>query len=370
MSIARLFVDAPPRTDERARINTRKLGQMADLTALQLRIEATGDNIITIFRGSAVALDSGAFFLFETDMIIGAAQLDTGLAFIVGRDYYVYLCDTGTLTDFGRVVISLNSTFPQGWNAVNSRKLGGFHFGVNRRTNARLQPVNAAGLALGANWEANTFNGIVPRSVWTLTHRPMCSPEGMVYLAAGVWVDIYLSSDNGAGGFLSRHNATPITGTEGLSCYGFMERMMVSGKRLLSYNEFIQAAFGSPQGLAGDNANAWTAASARQLTGFVVRAVSAIGCRDCVGNVWEWLNDLATRYDVSGAGAIGGFAWHDILGAGNGQAHQNANRQIISLIAGGHWNDAAHAGARALSANHAPWDVSAGIGGRGACDSL
>ena len=31
----------------------------------------------------------------------------------------------------------------------------------------------------------------VPRSVWTLGHRPKCSPEGMVYLGGGTWVDIY-----------------------------------------------------------------------------------------------------------------------------------------------------------------------------------
>ena len=53
-------------------------------------------------------------------------------------------------------------------------------------------------------------NGIVPRSVWTLGHRPKCSPEGMVYLGGGTWVDIYLNSDDGAKGLKSEYGCAPI----------------------------------------------------------------------------------------------------------------------------------------------------------------
>ena len=370
MSIVRHFVDDATRQDPRARINTEKLGRMTDFTAFQLIIEPVGDNLLTIRRGSAVALDSGGFFFFDGDTLVGATNLDTG-AFTVGRDYYIYLCDTGNPQDAGRIVISLNATFPSGWNAITSRKIGGFHFGVNRRINTAGQPVNSAGVAFGDNWEANTFNGIVPRSIWTLQHRPKCDPEGMVYLTGGVWVDIYQSSDDGAGGFLSRHNATPITGTEGLNCYAFIERMLQTGKRLLTHQEFIQAAMGSPQGEAGagNNNNAWANGTARALTGTVVRAVSAVGCRDCVGNVWEWLNDMIGS-GIQNAPATTG-AWRNPMpDQGFGQLWLWNENDFRALVAGGSWGNAANAGARCVALSNFPWDVSASVGGRGACDSL
>lgn len=54
---------------------------------------------------------------------------------------------------------------------------------------------------------------------------------------------------------------------------------------------------GSPAGLDDANTNAWSATtnSGRDVTGSVVNAVSAVGCVDAVGRVWEWLNDLITR---------------------------------------------------------------------------
>ena len=367
--IARLFVDDATRQDHRARINTEKLGRMTDITEGRLRIEATGDNLLTIFRGCAIALETGGFFVVESEIIIGAANLDTGSAFIVGRDYYIYLCDSGSLADGGRIVISLNATFPTGWNPISSRKIGGFHFGVCRRVNNALQPINNANAIRGDNWEANVFNGIVPRSVWTISHRPKCNPEGMVYLAAGVWVDIYLASDDGAGGLLSRNNATPITGTEGLNCYAFIERMLVSGKRLLTYNEFIQAAMGSPQGLAGDNTNAHTGATARALTGSVQRAVSSVGCRDCVGNVWEWTSDIIAS-GIQNAPATTG-AWRNPMpDLGFGQLWLWNENDFRAPLAGGNWSFGVHAGARTVVVNNSPWTVNTTVGARGACDSL
>lgn len=81
-------------------------------------------------------------------------------------------------------------------------------------------------------------NGIVPRSVWTLGHRPKCSPEGMVYLGGGTWVDIYLNSDDGAKGLKSEYGCAPMTGTESMNWYNFVERLAKSGKRLPNYAEF------------------------------------------------------------------------------------------------------------------------------------
>ena len=136
---------------------------------------------------------------------------------------------------------------------------------------------------------------------------------------------------------------------------------------MLSYSEWQQAAYGSPQGADGNNTNAWAATSntARTTTGKVVNAVSAIGCVDCVGNVWEWLDELSYRHDGTQT-----WSWKDVLGEGNGQAHTEGTYGLVRLFAGGSWTDGVLAGCRAVLCSDYPWDVSAGIGARFGCDSL
>ena len=279
-------------------------------------------------------------------------------------------------------IISLNSTYPSGWNASNSRKIGGFHYGRCRKINDNMQPVNSSGAYFRYGLGKRSKQRIVPRSVWTLGHRPKCSPEGMVYLGGGTWVDIYLNSDDGAQGLKSEYNCAPMTGTEGMNWYTFTERLMKSGKRMPDYSEFCAYAFGRPQGLDGANTNAWTATTntGRGTTGSVVNAVSAVGCVDAVGRVWEWLNDLITRAEhATNAEYHPTAAWgwdkksplrdnatkYDV-----GNIYQYYAYSLAALIAGGSWNNGVHAGARAVSCNNYPWYVDTNVGVRGACDSM
>lgn len=330
-------------------------------------IEYVSIGTIKILSDQVLSVGSNIFITTETQLT--STNLDTGAAFAIGADYYLYLCEVSGNAAYK---ISLNSTFPTGFTAENSRKIGGFHYGKNRVVNAALVPVNAAGVAKGSGWESNIFDGILPRSIWTLKHRPTCNPEGMVYIGSGVWADIYQASDDGAGGLRSAHNAIPMTGTEGMNWLDFEGRLFVSGKRKLSYDEWMKAAYGSPQG-ADDNVNAWTKSNnaARTNTGSVDRAVSSIGCRDCVGNVWEWLSNLLYK-NIGDYTAASTFAWRDVLGTGNGNAYlQGTNGQsLVALIAGGLWSYGTSAGPRTLNANYYPWNASSGIGVRGACDAL
>ena len=156
-----------------------------------------------------------------------------------------------------------------------------------------------------------------------------------------------------------------VTGTEGLTWYSAAERLAVNGKRMLSYQEFIQAAAGSPPGLSTGNQNAWTVASDRAQTGSVTNAVSSIGCRDCVGNVWEWLTDII----ASGTGASPG--WFDPMsGQGQGQVWINAQNDFRALLAGGSYFNGALVGARSVCTLHSPWTSNPSFGVRGACGSL
>lgn len=380
--MSRIFVDDVTKTDRRALLNVNKLATISDIVAPTSQyLYASGANEITVIEGCVIAV--GGAGIFKTgNTVLNASNLDIGAAFAVGSDYYVYICDSRQDAQDEQYIISLNSTYPSGWNASNSRKIGGFHYGRCRKINDNMQPVNSSGAIFGTGWESAVSNGIVPRSVWTLGHRPKCSPEGMVYLGGGTWVDIYLNSDDGAQGLKSEYNCAPMTGTEGMNWYTFTERLMKSGKRMPDYSEFCAYAFGSPQGLDGANTNAWTATTntGRGTTGSVVNAVSAVGCVDAVGRVWEWLNDLITRAEhATNAEYHPTAAWgwdkksplrdnatkYDV-----GNIYQYYAYSLAALFAGGYWHDGVHAGARAVSCSHCPWNVDTRIGVRGACDSM
>ncbi len=315
-------------------------------------ITATGDATLRV--DTRIGFD-------VTPSELTAADLDIGSAFEMGKDYYVYLCEPDTFK------ISRDANTPIGFDPSNCHKIGGFHFGKNRRVNAAMQPVNASGQARGSGWESNVYDGIVPRSVWTLTHRPKCAPEGMVYLASGLWVDIYQSSDDGASGLASAYGKLPQTGTEGLNFYNFVERALAAGKRLLSCSEWLQAALGSPEGLANSNNNAWTAGTntARTTTGNVANAVSSVGCRDCVGNINEWLNEFINVPINTNA-----TFYYPMQGQGYGGLYMYSANGLNAMRAGGLWGVGEFAGARCMYSNAAPWSASDNTGVRCACESL
>lgn len=203
--MSRLLVDDVTKTDARALLNVNKMATISDIVAPSNEyIYASGANELTVVEGCVIAV-GGAGIFKTANTILTAANLDAGSAFAVGKDYYVYICDSRIDSADEKYVISLNSTYPTGWNATNSRKIGGFHYGRCRKVDSNLQPLNGSSVIFGTGWESAVSNGIVPRSVWTLGHRPKCSPEGMVYLGGGTWVDIYLNSDDGAKGLSNKN---------------------------------------------------------------------------------------------------------------------------------------------------------------------
>ena len=380
--MSRLLVDDVTKTDRRALLNVNKMATISDIVApTNQYLYASRTDEITVAEGCVIAV-GGAGIFKTVEKKLTAANLDVGGAFAVGNDYYVYICDSRLDAEDEKYIISLNSTYPSGWNASNSRKIGGFHYGRCRKVDDNLQPVNSSGAIFGTGWESAVSNGIVPRSVWTLGHRPKCNPEGMVYIGGGTWVDIYLNSDDGAYGLKSEYGCAPMTGTEGMNWYTFVERLTKSGKRMPDYSEFCAYAFGSPQGLDDANTNAWSAITntGRGTTGSVVNAVSAVGCVDAVGRVWEWLNDLITRAEHAKnatyhASEAWGWDLTSPLKAGAtqydvGNIYQYYYASLAALLAGGDWGSGGHAGARAVLCTDYPWDVSAGVGVRGACDSM
>ncbi len=299
--------------------------------------------------------------LFTADEEV--TTLDTGVL-TLGNDYNVYLCDNNT--DAGLLLISLNETAPDGYFASNSIKIGGFHYSRIRNS------ITASDVTSGA---------VIPNSVWDLYNQPKCTPKGMAKALSGFWFDIYTASidesltfQSGNGSILtagkakSIYGGTPLTGTEGLNGNNFIELAKMSGKRLLTLPEWYQVAKGSPQGNDGDNVNAWSATtnSGRTTCGNVVNAISLLNAVDCVGNVYEWLNEFLTRGDQGTTPE-----WHDLYsGMSAGQVYGYGTYPLVQIIAGLSWSYGVRAGSRALSLDNCPWSVSTNVGSRFACDSL
>jgi len=318
----------------------------------------------------------------QTDFnpVLAANRDSSFTALAVGDDIYTYATQYASGT--AKIVCSKNSTFPTGYSAANSRKIGGFHFGRARVVNSAGTPIDGASAVYGADvttpWEANVTNGaIVPNSCWDLINRPTCDPTGMVKVG-NFWVDIYLASANvapvvtngklSAGTSQSVYGGTPLTGTEGLNQYNFNELAKRTGKRLMSLNESHQAAEGSPQGNNADNVNAWSATTntGRTTTGAVVNAVSANNIVDCVGNIWKWLDEFIIRQD-----GTAGWGWNDpMAGQGVGQLYMYTPTSLGAVFVGGTWFHGVLAGSRTVHLNNSPWELNGSAGSRFACDAL
>ena len=117
----------------KAKITTEKLAAMSDIISQKAQyITAAGSATpgqVTVAAGVLIAVGPAVFKTVSTNLT--AANLDTGSGFEMGTDYYIYCCDptngSDTVDRDEVFVISKNSTYPSGYTADNSRKIGGFH---------------------------------------------------------------------------------------------------------------------------------------------------------------------------------------------------------------------------------------------------
>ena len=261
-----------------------------------------------------------------------------------GKDCYVYATAT-------KLVLSANSTIPTGYTAANSRKIGGFHC-----------LCVAVGTISGHPLSGFLAGDILPASAWDLNHRPICSPEGMVWSAsAGIWVDIYLQS--GTGTNTKSVNGGTITHTR--NWMDFVDDLGAVGKRLLDDGEFQRIA-------AGGNEETNITGSASQATcGGKVdtagrRMISNIGCEECAGHRYQWLLDQSYRV---GTGAE--WNWYDLPGdKGSLYNYSTDGTADVKLFAGGGWHSGASCGSRCRSAAHYRWFVNSSLGARGCCGAM
>ena len=340
---------------------------MPDLTYEKLDSQflvAKDKSNLTIKAGTTIRLDVSSddvrYLEIKEDTDYNIYNImDSGVqSLTAGKDYYIYIVakdvtdsGTGTITKTVELKGSINSTYPTGYTASNSRKIGGFHTLCQAVTSS-----NAPALIDNNLWQSHPAIGynagdIIPNSVWCLSHRPIAEPAGMVYVdMIDKWVDIYLQSGTG----LNTASAFGATVTDSRTHFDHQWDMEQVKKQLASDNDFTMFAEGSNQNTAiyGSAApNPKTSGGHTDTSG--KRMISGFFVEECCGFLTQWLNEI---------GVAGETNWANQSASSNrGQSYGN-NR---CLLAGGYWGDGSYCGSRCRAAGNARSCVHADIGGRG-----
>ena len=360
------------------------------------------ENKLKIKEGCVINLTEGEeqHWLVNREELIFAPEkiLDEGKVLKPGMDYSVFLCLQSGKPE---IVVSQNGTYPKGFHGEDSRKIGGFHFGSIRKVSGDglWVPIDSKGNKFGnagIPWQENVTLGIVPNSVWDLKNRPKTLFGGLVKIG-NIWVSIYQASKRtdftfmqgenlvhvAEGSLQSRYGQFPVSGIDGLCQFNFVELAHRAGMRLLSYGEWLAAAYGAPQGEDHSNRCGWCDVTnmVRARTGCCVNldtgvydgtegekpyAISAGNVVDTTGNLWEWLSEYTNRHDAG----EGQWMYYDQLGSEMGQIYGWKTDSFSALAAGGHWHRGACCGPRAINPDDQPWKVNVHIGTRLACDAL
>lgn len=274
-------------------------------------------------------------------LTFGANEAITTPTLLVGVDYAIYATADG-------LIVSSNFTFPDGYDADNSRRIGGFHYGDN---------------------EFKIY------SFYDLNFRPKCKdPRGMVIDVSGsrFWNDIYLLNSTPDALGTSAYNAKiadgsspckipAIWGGDGIAKYPNLTQYIAAevlaayGKRLPSHDEFEILALGSIPG--------YSAGSDPVNTKFDVSARSKNGSEQVSGHMWQWGKDVWDRGNGSS-----GYAWYAADTNGEGLVHSAGSQAVGVVLLGADWVSSGFAGARASNWIHEPWTSLDYVGARGLCD--
>ena len=210
----------------------------------------------------------------------------------------------------------------------NADTIGGFHYGLTAEAEA----------ATGNKTEADMvkLRGINAYSIWTNWFRPVCEPEGMVYIG-GRWYDIYLLNSehitNGtskagaiiAGGATTygrQYPKIPLEfGGDNSLTYGKFDWYQASliatanKKQMISNDEFISIAYGVQEALSANLLDGGLAEIEHYPT-----LTSKFGIEQATGTEWIW-----------GKNAWGGYAV--VLGGYRGYGASSGSRS-------GYWSNA------------------------------
>lgn len=338
-----------------------------------LRFDPTNKKGLVIKGGTRIQLANGDFMAFDEDTKINlTSQLSS-----VGADYFLYLNNDGSFT---ASTVALTSGV----------KIGRFHtLCANVGTATMIAP--SSGLASGDNYLVKSYNqeadadfynfynkkitaltsqtyydvatmahplsgfsagDILPESVFCLTFHPESLVEdAMVYdKDTDRMIDVYLQSGKGH----STRSAYGATHTVSRQQPNHASDMRMVGKKLLSDAEFTSAAIGSNEATNISGSSDKTTVGGHSDTNGR-RMISAIGCEEMCGYLWQWL-DQAVDTDQTN----GWVADYD----GHGSFGQEYWARYMP-IAGGAWGTGAPCGSRPRTSRNLGSAVNANVGGRG-----
>lgn len=284
----------------------------------------------TVIKLQVVGEEQPRYYRVNSDTNYDLASiLDTGNV-TAGTDYCIYLvAGSGSTVN---LVASVNSTFPTGYTANNSRKIGGLHTLCKEVTSATAPALVDTNIWTSHPAIGYSAGDIIPNSVWCLTHRPIAEPNGMVYVdVIDKWVDIYLQS----GTNLTAGSVFGGTITNSRTQQQHQWDMKLQKKELATDDDFIQFAEGSNQKTAVKGSaqpNPFIAgghddtASKRMISGYFIE--------ECCGLIWQWLNEPS-------ANGGSNFSTYD----GEGKRGQTYGSSYC-LLAGGPWTNSTSCGSR------------------------
>lgn len=238
-----------------------------------------------------------------------------------GLDYYVYAC-TPTSGSVPKLLLSKQSTYPLGYTASNSRKIGGFHC-LCEYIGANCYGTTAHGLY-------NYVKGdILPASVWDLRWKSnsLIGNVGQVYDAARqLWVPIYeLSGTTSVPTVV--YGGTILAGVNWLDS---VDTSSILGMRLPRDAEFQSFAAGSNEGTVVYGAAVPTTCVGNVDTAGI-RMISNIGVENCAGARWQHLDEQNYRFDTASSHT------HSWTVDGNAQSNVVSGQASKDILPGGGW---------------------------------
>jgi hypothetical protein len=302
-------------------------------------------NTVAFIKTGAGTVSLKAGTKVELNAVVHDFAADTAVvmpALTAGSDYAIYVCDDGTAR------ADANFSAPSGYTTANSRQIGGFHYAL-------------ANLNIDATPNINAY------SLWDLKWRPECAdPRGMALVGGRFWADIYLLGVNHHTDGTSKNGATIADGFSppkvalgfggnGTTDYGSLtwyeaaEVMNDHGKTLLSYADFVAAAYGVTE--------ASSVGSDQVTVQHNANYTSQWGIEQATGVMYVWGNEFG--------GPDSGAAW-----SASTEGRGSYYNQPCAALLGGNWSNTSYSGARAANWSNAPSNSGSNIGARARCDHL
>jgi len=303
-------------------------------------------------REAALEMDLNESWVWDTqtpDYTVAANR--------AGKDFYIYAVLPGS--GFSPILIlSAATTYPAGYTADNSRKIGCFHC-----------ECADVGTISGHPLTGYLAGDIIPRSIQDLKHRPYgrflpgfawggpTDFDSLNY--APLWASIYHLSGTGA----SIASVFGAAATVSRNFYDFADDLKNIGARMMTDWEFAQLHSGTPE-----ETNIYGSANPTTVGGHVDtasrRIVSNIGLEDMSGVWWTWLQDQQSYIAGANYAAAIAFGYEDISGTRGSHYGQGTYQAQAAVVAGGSWSSVTICGSRARRASIRRSDATSSIGCR------